>query len=57
MLEPNTYSLVNYDEAEKVVADYEALAAQVEVLNQKLPPEYRDAFARAVRAMGLSAAG
>jgi len=44
LLDPNTYSLVNYDEAEKVVADYETLAAEAETLNQKLPPESRDSF-------------
>jgi hypothetical protein len=44
LLAPNTYSLVNYDEAEKVVTEYAALADQAEALNQKLPPESRDAF-------------
>jgi hypothetical protein len=44
LLSPTTYSLVNYDEAEKVVTDYQALADQAEALNQKLPPESRDAF-------------
>ena len=44
LLQPNTYSLVNYQEAEKVAADYQALADQAEALIQKLPPESRDAF-------------
>ena len=30
MLEPTTYSLVNYREAERVVAEYNAIAARAE---------------------------
>jgi hypothetical protein len=44
LLAPNTYSLVNYGEFEKVVADYEALAARAEKISEQLPPESRDAF-------------
>ena len=44
LLTPTTYSLVNYDEFEKVVADYEALVAKAEKINRELPPESRDAF-------------
>jgi hypothetical protein len=44
MLEPNTYSLVNYGEAERVAAEYNALAAQAQSLSAALPAQYRDAF-------------
>jgi hypothetical protein len=44
MLEPNTYSLVNYREAETVVAEYQALAGRAEALYAALPQEARDAF-------------
>ena len=44
LLSPNTYSLVNYGEFEKVVADYEALATKAEKISEELPPESRDAF-------------
>ncbi|MEO6393040.1 MAG: glycosyl hydrolase 115 family protein [Pyrinomonadaceae bacterium] len=42
--EPNTYSLVNYREAETVVADYQKLAERAGVLQRAMPPELRDAF-------------
>ena len=44
LLDPLTYSLVNYDEAERVAANYLALAKQAEDLSNQLPPESRDAF-------------
>jgi hypothetical protein len=44
LLDANTYSLVNYGEFEKVVADYEALAAKAEKINAQLPAASRDAF-------------
>ncbi len=44
MLDANTYSLANYDEFEKVVADYESLAAKAEKISAQLPAESRDAF-------------
>jgi hypothetical protein len=44
LLSPDTYSLVNYQEAEKVVVEYQSLATQAEALNEKLLPESRDAF-------------
>ncbi len=33
LLDANTYSLVNYDEFDKVVADYDALAAKAEKIS------------------------
>ena len=44
MLAPDTYSLVNYREAETVVADYQSLARRAERLYATMPPETRDAF-------------
>jgi hypothetical protein len=44
LLNPFTYSLNNYQEAEKVVADYNAIATEAEEINNKLPVEKRDAF-------------
>ena len=44
LLDANTYSLVNYDEFENVVADYESLADRAEKISAQLPPESRDAF-------------
>ncbi len=44
LLEPTTYSLIHYREAEKVVADYSAIAAKAEDIYGKLPKEGRDAF-------------
>jgi hypothetical protein len=44
LLEPGTYSLVNYREAERVVEDYTALAARAEALYARIPAGKRDAF-------------
>jgi hypothetical protein len=44
LLQPLTYSLVNYQEAERLAANYLALAKQAETLSTQLPPESRDAF-------------
>jgi hypothetical protein len=44
LLAPDTYSLVNYHEAETIVADYKALAERAERLSDALPPAARDAF-------------
>jgi len=44
LLDARTYSLVNYQEAENVVADYDALTKQAEAINEQLPPASRDAF-------------
>ncbi|HEX9048817.1 MAG TPA: glycosyl hydrolase 115 family protein [Verrucomicrobiae bacterium] len=57
LLWPNVYSLVNYNEFEKVVADYAALAAKAELLEQQLPSQSRDAFAELVWFPTKAAAG
>jgi hypothetical protein len=44
MLEPTTYSLVNYREAERVVEDYKAIAKRARAISGALPAGRRDAF-------------
>jgi hypothetical protein len=44
MLEPRTYSLVDYREAETVVADYRATAERAEALYAAMPAAAKDAF-------------
>ena len=44
LLEPATYSLVNYDEADRVVAEFNALTDKAEKLSDRLPPDAHDAF-------------
>ncbi|RXK53533.1 glycosyl hydrolase [Oleiharenicola lentus] len=44
LLEPDTYSLTNYREAERLLAEWADLVARAEKLNAALAPEYRDAF-------------
>ncbi|MBN2347860.1 MAG: glycosyl hydrolase 115 family protein [Bacteroidales bacterium] len=44
MLAPDTYSLINYREAETVVNDYNNLAREAETIFNELPDEYKDAY-------------
>jgi hypothetical protein len=44
LLGPDTYSLVNFREAERVVSEYNALAATALQLRDRLPGEYHDAY-------------
>lgn len=44
LLSPETYSLINYNEAGKVASGYQALYRQALNIYQKLSPEYKDAF-------------
>ncbi len=44
LLEPSTYSLVDYDEADRVSADFESLVKRAERLSQELPESARPAF-------------
>jgi endo-1,4-beta-D-glucanase Y len=44
LLEPDTYSLTDYQEADEVVADYKATTVQAEQIYYKLPSAERDAF-------------
>ena len=43
-LEPDTFSLVHFNEAERVFADWQALTDNAERLYNELPPDERDAF-------------
>ena len=44
LLSPDTYNLVDYREAETVVADYNALAERAQHIYDAFPPESKDAF-------------
>ncbi|HEY1789337.1 MAG TPA: glycosyl hydrolase 115 family protein [Verrucomicrobiae bacterium] len=44
LLSPETYSLVNYNEADRVLADWMKLAADAKDIYLKLPSDERDAF-------------
>jgi hypothetical protein len=44
LLSPDTYSLTNYHEADRVVEEYNKLLAQAERINKALPAEYKDAY-------------
>ena len=44
LLEPGTYSLENYREADRIVEDFNAITGQAETLFNKLPASERDAF-------------
>jgi hypothetical protein len=44
LLDANTYSLLNYNEAEKATNDYNALYARAEKINKEIPAEYKDAY-------------
>ena len=44
LLSPDTYSLINYREAETIEQDYNWLAIQAEAIYKKLPDEYRNAY-------------
>ncbi len=49
MLAPGTFSVANYREAERVVAEYNALAERARALDAQLPASHRDAFFQLVR--------
>ena len=44
LLAPDTYSLVNYQEAETLVADFKIIADRAAAICEKLPADRRDAF-------------
>jgi hypothetical protein len=44
LIDPATYSIVDYNEADHVVLQWEALTAEAENLSRELPPNARDAF-------------
>jgi hypothetical protein len=44
LLSPFTYSLLNYNEAERIVDDYNRLTVRAEQIGQQLPAEMKDAY-------------
>ncbi len=44
LLSPDTYSLINYREAETIASEYNQLAEKAKKIYNSLPAEYRDAF-------------
>ena len=48
LLSPTTYSLVNYQEAETVVRDFERITDKAEAIAKELPDNQRDAFTELV---------
>ncbi|MBN1568091.1 MAG: glycosyl hydrolase 115 family protein [Acidobacteria bacterium] len=44
LLEPGTYSLTNYREAESIVADFRDLESRAERISSRLPQDAKDAF-------------
>ncbi|KQQ45145.1 glycosyl hydrolase [Duganella sp. Leaf126] len=48
-LAPDTYNLVNYDESERVVAEFRAIADRAEKIAAQLPAAQRDAFFQLVQ--------
>ena len=44
LISPDTYSLLNYREAEKVVAGYNSLVAEAQSIYGQLPPDAKDAY-------------
>lgn len=44
LVDANSYSIDNYNEAQNVVDEYKQLLSKAEEINQKLPENYRDAY-------------
>ena len=44
LLNDKTYSITSYNEAETVLADYQKLVDRANAINEKIKPEYKDAF-------------
>lgn len=44
LLDANTYSLLNYDESNRVRKDYDKLEEEAEKIGSKLPDEYKNAY-------------
>ncbi|MCX6221419.1 MAG: glycosyl hydrolase 115 family protein [Bacteroidia bacterium] len=44
LMEPTTYSLINFKEADRVVNEYNELAEKAQSLYEKMPDNYKDAF-------------
>ncbi len=44
LLEPGTFSVTNFQEADRIQSEWESLAERAEALNKELPADSRDAF-------------
>jgi len=44
LLDPATYSLINYNEAENVIKEYSNLVQKAQKIDSQIRPEYKDAF-------------
>lgn len=44
LLEPTTYSLTNYQEADRIVSEYNELTEKAQALYKMMPANYKDAF-------------
>lgn len=44
LLSPETYSITNYNEADRIIQEYKTLLNQAQSISKKLPQEYHDAF-------------
>ena len=44
LLSPETYSLTDYNEADRIINEYKLLVNEAEKINSELPAEYKDAY-------------
>ena len=44
LIDPSTYSLINYNEADRILAQWEAMASSASSVMESLSPNARDAF-------------
>ncbi len=44
LIDPGTFSLIHFNEAERVLADWQALVRKAEAVEKALPPRYHDAY-------------
>jgi len=44
LLSPETYSLTDYDEADRIIYQYHLLVQEAEKINTEIPAEYKDAY-------------
>jgi Glycosyl hydrolase family 115/Gylcosyl hydrolase family 115 C-terminal domain len=44
LLDPETFSVIDYDEAERVLADFQSITEKAEKIYARLPEDQRDAF-------------
>ncbi len=48
LVDPDTFSVVNYSEFRRVTEEFEALAVRADAVRAQLPPEYDDAYVQLV---------